>query len=349
MECALRRRSGRRSTHRPTLTALAILAVLVLAAALVPPALAQATDPSQVRLVVVLLRGWGSTSRDETFGSIAPVLARVGTAPDANAAIHTAYFSYRYPDADYGPCDTSESLGTSAARLDAQVQDLADRYPNARLMLVGHSLGGVVAAYWAAAAGSPTLVKQTAAVVALNSPLQGIPAGRPEVREWLVEWLRSQLCGGGQLLGDLDAAQREGPLWTLPVAVDRLAQGDGRLYTGGSRSDIPIAWPTALLPGAEQRVFDSAVCPDWSALATGLLARVPDVRDVDLGGLWSQVRAQLSSLPPPLRPSALRRLETCIRVSHSNVLEDPSAIAWLAEIAHHALAGPTTDASAAPD
>ena len=53
------------------------------------------------------------------------------------------------------------------------------------------------------------------------------------------------------------------------------------------------------------------------------------------------LRTQLASMPPQAQQALLDRLAACLGVSHGNVLRDPAAIGWLAEVAQAALASPT--------
>src|SRR5581483_12129618 len=116
------------------------------------------------------------------------------------------YFSYRYPEsAAYTACDTQQSVQASADRLNRQLGDLTSQYPRARLLLVGHSLGGVVASAWAAKEADDALLRRTAAVVTFDSPLLGVP--------WLapVSQLAARLPAQGFLFGESLACYR-GPL-----------------------------------------------------------------------------------------------------------------------------------------
>jgi len=303
-----------------------------------------ALQEPEVRLVVLLLRGWNSTSTDETFPSLAPALERVGTAPQVNPAVRVEYYSYRYPEPSYTRCDTNQSITTSAAVLQQQLQDLASRYPSARFLLVGHSLGGVIAVHWAVAEGTPELLTRTAAIVTFDSPLQGIGEIPPEIRDVVLSWLRAQLCYDPRVLEELDPTRPDSPLAALRQAPEKLAAHGGRLYTAASRDDLSIAWQAAVLPGAEARVFTPGVCPDWAALTATVPALAPEVHATD----WTRARAQLMALPPSSQQRFLQRFAACVQTSHRNVLRDPQAVDWLVEIAQHALAAAAPRPTAQP-
>ena len=313
---------------------LAMLLALLFLGSLVSPnqnAAQPGADP--VRLVVVVLGGLNTFSGAGTFASITPALERLGTAPEVNPAVSVEEFSYRYPELSYGRCDTNQPIAESARRLNEQVRDLADRHPNARFMVLGHSLGGVIATYWAVDA-PPGLLARTAAVVTLDSPLQGLGDVPAELSDLITGWVTTQLCADRRVLDELTPGGAPGPLAAAGRAFDALSAAGARLYAGASRGDIPISWRSATLPGAETRYFDSGVCADWTGLAATVPGLGPDVRASD----WARVRTQLATLPPQTQRALLDRLAACLDTSHGNVLRDPAVIGWLVDIAQTALA-----------
>ena len=200
-------------------------------------------------------------------------------------------------------------------------------------MLLGHSLGGVIATYWAVDAPRDLLAK-TAAVVTLDSPLQGLGDVPAELSDLVTRWVTTQLCSDQRVLDELTSGRANGPLAVLGRALDVLGAAGARLYAGASRGDVPISWRSATLPGAEVRYFDSGVCGDWPGLAAAMPGLSSDVRATD----WARVRTQLATLPPQTQRALLDRLAACLDVSHGNVLRDPAAIGWLVDIAQNALA-----------
>jgi thioesterase domain-containing protein len=297
-----------------------------------------------VRLIVLLVGGLGTFSGQGTFANLTPVLERIVTAPQVNTAVSVEDYSYRYPDLAYTRCDTSQPVRDSAARLTQQVRDLSARHPGARFLLVGHSLGGVIATYWAAAEAPADLLAKTAGVVTLDSPLQGVRDIPAEISDLVTGWVTAQLCSDRRVLDELTGAGPEDVIAVLGRAADRLAASGGRLYTGASRGDVPISWRGATLPGAETQYFDSGICGDWAALSSAAPGLSPDLRSTD----WARVRMQLASLPATAQRALLDRLVGCFDMSHGNVLRDPAAIAWVADAAQAAFAAAPAPAPGAP-
>lgn len=102
-------------------------------------------------------------------------------------------------EAVYYSNQTRQSIAISADLLTGQLQQHLRTRPGARFVLVGHSLGGAIATYWAAVA-PPDLIYTVHSIVALDSPLGGISslaAGLAELLRYcancpIIEDLRSQ-------------------------------------------------------------------------------------------------------------------------------------------------------------
>lgn len=93
-----------------------------------------------------------------------------------------AYYSYWIRNGQSHPkwyyaSDTHHSLDQSAWQLDQQLRTLIpNASTRATVDLVGHSLGGVVMAYWATQVnnyGDPWMLKKVHALITMDSPLQG--------------------------------------------------------------------------------------------------------------------------------------------------------------------------------
>lgn len=84
-------------------------------------------------------------------------------------------FSYAGDAPDYQSSLTRQPLPTSAQALDAQFRRWQREYPSATFDLIGHSLGGAVASYWAASVASPEELRAIHAIITLDSPLGGYP------------------------------------------------------------------------------------------------------------------------------------------------------------------------------
>jgi pimeloyl-ACP methyl ester carboxylesterase len=76
----------------------------------------------------------------------------------------------------YGACDTHQSVFISAATLRAQVSAVRDRWPDRKVAVVGHSLGGLVAMLEiadAAAGDDPDDQAVPDLVISVHAPLRG--------------------------------------------------------------------------------------------------------------------------------------------------------------------------------
>ena len=73
----------------------------------------------------------------------------------------------------YEATDTCNGVAAAAQRLALLVQRVVDESPNSRLVLVGHSMGGMVAAYYLSTLVPLAVQDRLQAVVTLDSPLQG--------------------------------------------------------------------------------------------------------------------------------------------------------------------------------
>jgi pimeloyl-ACP methyl ester carboxylesterase len=84
-------------------------------------------------------------------------------------------FSYAGVAPTYTSSQTRQALAVSAAALDAQLRRWRGAYPNATFDLIGHSLGGAVAVYWAASVATPDERRAVHSIITLDSPLGGYP------------------------------------------------------------------------------------------------------------------------------------------------------------------------------
>lgn len=84
-------------------------------------------------------------------------------------------FSYAGNTPTYTNSQTRQSIALSAAALDAQFRRWRGQYPNATFDLLGHSLGGSVAVYWAASVATPAEQRAIHSIITLDSPLGGYP------------------------------------------------------------------------------------------------------------------------------------------------------------------------------
>lgn len=99
------------------------------------------------------------------------------------------YFSYagRFCDRDfkrpvYGASDTCGGILGAAGLLDNMIGTIAERNPGVKFDIVAHSMGGVVATYWASddlLGGPDVAAGRVNSIVTFDSPLRGTNAQRP--------------------------------------------------------------------------------------------------------------------------------------------------------------------------
>lgn len=94
--------------------------------------------------------------------------------------VRYAYYSYWIhgdlkPPNWYYQDDTHHFLNDSSWQLDSQLRAImtTNKDPHATFDLVSHSLGGVVAAYWAAKFADPWMLAKIHSMISFDSPLQG--------------------------------------------------------------------------------------------------------------------------------------------------------------------------------
>ena len=90
---------------------------------------------------------------------------------DLFAGTGEAAFSYSAPGEPFRDEQSRQAIGISAEALDAQVRALVEG-SSAELVLVAHSFGGAVAAYWAATAPEELLAR-VRLIVTFGSPIDG--------------------------------------------------------------------------------------------------------------------------------------------------------------------------------
>lgn len=84
-------------------------------------------------------------------------------------------FSYDPTAPTYASSQTRQPLADSARALDAELLRWQHEFPGASFDLIGHSLGGAVAVYWASAIATPARLGAIHSIITLDSPLAGIP------------------------------------------------------------------------------------------------------------------------------------------------------------------------------
>jgi pimeloyl-ACP methyl ester carboxylesterase len=144
--------------------------------------------------VVVLLHGFMATA-----GVFRPMRARL----ERECGVHVASFTH--------------APGAGVRRIAAQLRDLVDRlHPHARVHVVGHSLGGLVARWYVQEMGGYRRVAQT---ISLGSPFQGARFARR-----LPFLVGADLHGQSSLLERIRAGAHKGgvPHTSIVGEADRL-------------------------------------------------------------------------------------------------------------------------------
>lgn len=83
------------------------------------------------------------------------------------------------PLPEYGPKDTCNGVEDAAQQLEKFINRIIALEPDSRFVLVGHSMGGMVAAYFISQQSRVFVTEKIQAVVTLDSPLTGHPIRHP--------------------------------------------------------------------------------------------------------------------------------------------------------------------------
>lgn len=224
----------------------AVLPLLLLVAGMTSPVRAQ--TPSH-RYVVFLagLCPW-TNSDPYCHGQIdAGVRARatfrtlIAAMKAAHLSYTPLYYSYDPAGSTYTVRQTHQSVGASAL-LTAQIRATRAQDPGASFILVGHSLGGVIAARWA----SMHRTSPAASIVTFDSPLRGIRGGSALARVF-----------GGDVWRSLQPSSQS--IRAITAQPTAWWQTTGHLHTVANTADILVP-PSEALLGDERTVADTA-CP----------------------------------------------------------------------------------------
>ncbi len=80
---------------------------------------------------------------------------------------------------EYRPTDTCTGVRDAGNKLDSLLSALSAREPDREIILLGHSLGGMVAAYYVADVASPEIKGKIKSVITIDSPLLGYSNENP--------------------------------------------------------------------------------------------------------------------------------------------------------------------------
>lgn len=195
----------------------------------------------------------------ETFGSLVGALEHLHGGAQAYHDGDFRYFSYDPTNlATYTPADTRQSLDTAAAALEREFATWHHAEPRATFDLVGHSLGGVIAALWVAAFATPDELRYVHAIVTLDSPVAGYPQ---PLYGYLAPYLAPLFGDPAQALSASAALMRR-----VAAAPSRWKVGPGHylsaVYDIGNLRDLVVPAFVATLPGADGIIDDLGLGPD---------------------------------------------------------------------------------------
>jgi pimeloyl-ACP methyl ester carboxylesterase len=224
-----------------------LVAILGLpAAALAAPTVEDhaAAATSGVRVVFVGGLGSTDTSNALTFGPLSSALQKQGP-----------FTSTDFTTFDYADHDSCQPLASSAARLADVLRQMRDQHQASGVVLVGHSMGGVVALDALAAADDLTQADHpfVQRVITVDSPLGGIT----RLQRTLLVNLWTGACPAAN-----DALQRYvDKSWpdTLSGRVSTLQQRGVKVFAVSNPEDLLLdAW-TQQVPNSSANVTLSAL------------------------------------------------------------------------------------------
>jgi pimeloyl-ACP methyl ester carboxylesterase len=222
------------------------LVVLVLAACLLPGATLAAPETGD-GTTIVFVGGYGSTLATATrdFNSLRAALEM------RQVSVRFAQYSYAGWDAQacqplpYQDTDTAQTVEISKQRFLDMLVSLHTQCGAERIVVIGHSLGGLLAFH--ALADSP--LAGVTDIVTVDSPLGGAPAAE------ITTCIESGLCVDGPVSAFLSGLYAD---WTQTgldnaARVSRLAQAGTRVTAWGNERDCLYA-PAVCLPFARDLV-----------------------------------------------------------------------------------------------
>jgi pimeloyl-ACP methyl ester carboxylesterase len=192
------------------------------------------------------------------------------------SGVQEVAFSYAQDGGAYAGTNTRRPISASATSLDSQVSAILQADSSAQVDIVAYSLGGVVAAYWAARIAPPGTLTHVRTLITLDSPLEG---------DW-VGSLASLALGNrvkttlrqaaGQAGHDLQPGSR-----VISAIRNRdsgaAARLAGRVYTIGNWRDLVVNAVESWLPGARANK-DIIACATHDSGCHGTVLRDRDAQ-----------------------------------------------------------------------
>jgi pimeloyl-ACP methyl ester carboxylesterase len=257
---------------------------------------------------------------DRAVDTFAPLLGQLRRVTDFTWK--PLYFSYSSNSASYTATDSQQQLSRSVQLLQALITTKICADPHLTFDLVGHSLGGEVAAEWAVTEATRTLIcpngtsigplSHVHSLVAFDSPFQGVkglayPLDHAET--WVAQALGEQLGASNPWIG---------------LAAGALIQYYAAALVSPVDADITVA--AALINDPERGVLSRL---NHHVLSIGNRADI----FVDIDATWVGTGQQEDSDNNPL-------INDCISgppdpVCHSNVLFNSAALHWAVDMLVH--------------
>ncbi len=122
-----------------------------------------------------------------------------------------------YPHPSNVPSPLSHTVAFDAILLD----NMIERFPDSHFILIGHSLGGIVATYWAANKADRQELDQVDLIITLASPLRGIPQAESDFFPDVLE-----LAPDTQVIRSLGQAPGKVRMFTIRSADDLIVSSD---------------------------------------------------------------------------------------------------------------------------
>ena len=161
----------------------------------------------------------------------------------AHPGYKIVYFSYRVrwncPNTtSYYASDTHQHLDTSANELQSQLEAIVHTDARATFDLVAHSLGGVVAAYWAVHVAHDDLLQRVHGLITFDSPLSGIKSPSADIGAIFSGPVWADLTAFSSPIKAIDDA-KSGLVARLSLPADRYSIStsapDGSVFTNNNR------------------------------------------------------------------------------------------------------------------
>jgi len=135
---------------------------------------------------------------------------------------------YRKEDTFPGPSNAPSPLSHTVPFEAILLDNLIDEFPESEFDLIGHSLGGVIATYWAANQEDTGKLKRVRTIITLGSPLKGM-------RKWWYGSIAPDVLGlepGSELVQTLQRAPGKARVFTIRTEDDQWVDVDDATLTG---------------------------------------------------------------------------------------------------------------------